>query len=82
MNELLQKEVEANFEAFQRLLPELLQREARRWALMRHGECIDFYDTLRDARLAGNALFEDGIFSVQQVSTAIADFGWFSHAVR
>ena len=82
MNESLQKEIDANFEAFQKMLPELLQREANRWALMRHGECVDFYDSLRDAHTAGRALYEDGLFSVQQVSAAAVDLGWFSHAMH
>ena len=80
MNENLQREIDANFEVFQKMLPELQRREADRWALMRHGECVDFYDTLRDAQTAGHALYEDGIFSVQQVSTDIVDLGRFSRA--
>lgn len=82
MSKNLQAEVDANFEAFRKLLPELLQREANRWALMRHGECVDCYDTPRDAHTAGRALFDDGLFSVQQVSVAVVDLGWFSHAVH
>ena len=81
MNENLQKEIDANFEAFQKVLPDLLLSEADRWALMRHGECVDFYDTLRDAETAGRAMYKDRMFSVQQVSTAVVDLGWFSHAV-
>lgn len=82
MHEELQKEVDANYEAFRRMLPNLLPRHAKRWALMRYGECIDLYDTLRDAHLAGNRLYEDGIFSTQEVTTSIADQGWYSHAGR
>ena len=82
MNESIQKEIDANFEAFQKALPDLLPREADRWALMRHGECVDFYDTLRDAETAGRAMYEDRIFSVQQVSDAVVDLGWFSYAMH
>ena len=82
MHEELQKEVDANYKAFRRMLPNLLPRHAKRWALMRHGECIDLYDTLRDAHLAGNRLYEDGIFSMQEVTTLVADQGWYSHAGR
>lgn len=78
----LQNEVDANYEAFRHLLPELMLREANRWALMKNGECVDFYDTLRDAETAGRALYEDGLFSVQHVSDTVVDLGWFSHAVR
>ena len=82
MNESLQEEVDANFEAFQKVLPDLFPYEADRWALMRHGECVDFYDTLRDAETAGRAMYNDRIFSVQQVSDAVVDLGWFSHAMH
>ena len=39
------------------------------------------FDTARDAQLAGEKLFEDRLFSVQQVSDNSLDLGWFSHAV-
>ena len=81
MHEKIQAEVDANFEAFQKMLPVLMSREGNRWALMRHGECVGFYDTLRDAHVAARALYDDGLFSVQQVSSAVVDLGWFSHAV-
>ena len=77
----LQSEVDANFDAFQEKLSELMISEPDRWALMKGGECIAFYDTLRDAMAAGNAQFEDGLFSVQEVTTREIDLGWFSHAV-
>ena len=82
MDERIQAEVDANFEAFQKMLPKLMRREANRWALMRHGECVGFYDTLRDAHIAARAQYDDALFSVQQVSNAVVDLGWFSHAVH
>ena len=82
MHEELQKEVDTNYEAFRRMLPNPLPRHAKRWAPMRRGERIDLYDTLRDAHLAGNRLYEDGVFSTQEVTTLIVDQGWYSHAGR
>ena len=75
------REVDANLEAFQKLLPELMEREADRWALMRHGKCVDFYDTFRDAMTAGNVQFKDGAFSIQEVTETVVDLGWYSRAV-
>ncbi len=72
MDESIQAEVDANFEAFQKMLPALMLREANRWALMRRGKCVGFYDTLRDAHVAAQALYDDDLFSVQQVSDAVA----------
>ena len=82
MSEELQQEVDTNFEAFQRILPELFRRNANRWALLRHGTCDACYDTLRDAHTAGRAQYADGLFSVQKISATVVDLGWFSHAVH
>jgi len=82
MDRNLQAEVDANFEAFRKMLPDLLGRESNRWALMRGGECVGFFDTLRDAHVAGHVLYEDRLFSVQQVTAEAVDLGWFSHAVH
>ena len=68
------KEVDANFEALQKVLPALLPYEADRWALMRHGECFDFYDTLRDAETAGRAMYavaEDEAISLDPGQTVM-----------
>jgi len=78
----VQQEVDANFKAFQDLLPDLMQKEPNRWALMKSQQCVAFYDTLRDARTAGAAQFEDGLFSVQKVTEETIDLGWFSHALH
>ena len=81
MHEAIQAEVDANFEAFRRMLPELLQRHRGRWALMRRGECVECYDTLRDARLVGQRLYEDGMFSTQEVTDEIIDMRRYSRAL-
>ena len=78
----LQNEIDANFDAFLEKLPELMVCEPDRWALMRRGECIAFFDTLRDALAVGNAQFEDGLFSVQEVTTKVIGLGWFTRAVH
>ena len=82
MHKELQTEVDVNYKAFRRMLPNLLPRHTGRWALMRHGECIDLYDTLRDARLAGARQYSDGMFSTQEVKTTVVDQGWYSHTGR
>ena len=81
MDEKYQAETDANFKVFQEMLPELLGREPNRWALMRHGACAGFFDTLRDAHITGRVLYEDDLFSVQQVTAEVVDLGWFSHTV-
>ena len=78
MDRTLQQEVDDNYEAFKKALPQLLARHPNRWALMRRGEFVDFFDTLRDAELVGTLFYDHGLFSVQEVTERVADLGWFS----
>lgn len=77
-----QAEVDKNFEAFQTLLPELLKEQAGRYALMRHQKLVACFDTAKDAMTAGQTMFEDDIFSIQQITEATVDLGFFSRAVH
>jgi hypothetical protein len=76
----LQTEIDRNFDIFQRELPNLTRHEGK-FALMRHGDIINFYDTLADAVSTGNAIYEDRIFSVQRVTDKPIDLGFLSHAM-
>jgi hypothetical protein len=76
-----QQEVDRNFEEFQKALPDLLKTKAGQFALMRHGQIMEFYDTFNDAVKVGVKEYPDGIFSVQQVTQQVIDLGWFSHAL-
>jgi hypothetical protein len=49
---------------------------------MRDGQIIEFFDTARDAYIAGIKLFDkDRLFSVQEVIETPIDLGFFSHAL-
>lgn len=74
-----QKTIDANYTAFRKVLPEIMQRQAGRFALMRHEQIVDFFDTARDAVTAGEHLYEDGEFSVQEVMRAPINLGYFSY---
>ena len=76
-----QAEVDRNFEAFQILLP-TLEDKSGKFALMRQGKIVNFYDTLADAYSTGESIYADGIFSVQKVTTVPVDLGFLSHAVH
>ena len=78
----LQREVDRNFEAFQKILPELLQSHSGKFALLRHEEVVEFFDSAGDAMIFGTREYPDGLFSVQQVKEEIADLGYFSHALH
>ena len=74
-----QREVDRNYEAFKKMLPDLLKRNPGRTALMRDGEIIACFDTGRDAIEAGRTFFKDRRFSIQEIRSRPVDLGYFSH---
>lgn len=82
MSDAIHEQVEKNYRAFQQKLSALLPAQRGKFALMRDGEIVAFFDTARDAYIAGQKLFEqDHLFSVQEVIDTMVDLGFFSHAV-
>ena len=73
------QEVEHNYEAFQGLLPGLINTHPGQCALLRRGELVEVLRTSRDARWIGRARFPDGEFSIQPITEKDLDLGWFSH---
>jgi hypothetical protein len=79
----IQEEVDQNFEFFQGELIQLLSsNHVGKFALVRDRKIIGFYDTANDAYTSAESLYEDGLFSIQQVTSDIADLGFYSHAVH
>jgi hypothetical protein len=72
--------VHENFRAFQNVVGALLPSEEGKYALMRNGEVGGIYQDLIDAVAAGHSRFEDGVFSIQKVTTKPLDLGFYSHA--
>ena len=75
-----QATIDKNYAAFEKALPEIIQQNPGRFALMRNAEIIAFYDTARDAITAGQHLYEDGEFSIQEVTMTPVNLGYFSYA--
>jgi hypothetical protein len=75
-------EVKTNFDAFQAKLPELLKTHAGKFAVLRHGETVEFFDTLSDAARFGVRMFPDDMFSVQEVTERRIELGFFSLAIN
>ena len=80
-NQKIQQEVDQNYEAFQGLLPELMQTSHGKWALLHNKEVEAVFDTAIDACVAGEKLYPNKLFSVQEITERIVDLGWYSHAV-
>lgn len=72
-------EVQRNYDAFQRVVRDLMVEHLNQFALMRHATVVDFFAKPGDAYRAGLARFEDGIFSIQEVTDEPIDLGLFSH---
>ena len=78
--EKLRSQVEGNYEAFTTRLNEFIPSHVNRYALMRNGEIVEFYNTYTDAWRTGNKFFEDGLFSIQKVTRTPVDLGFYSRA--
>jgi hypothetical protein len=77
-----QTEIDRNLEFFLKELPNLLPVHGGKYALLRHQQIIAYFDTIADALSAGNSQFEDKLFSVQQVTDAATNLGFYSHAMH
>jgi hypothetical protein len=76
-----QQEVESNLEFFLREMPNLPLTVQGKFALLRHQAIAGYYDTVMDAVSVANAMYPDRIFSIQQVTNAATDLGYYSHAM-
>lgn len=75
-------EVERNYAAFAPKLPALLKTHRGKFALMRRGDIIGFFDTLGDAVRSGRLKFGEEYFSVQEVTDSSVNLGFYSYALR
>lgn len=73
-----QGEVEANYKAFRKALPDIIESNRGKLALMRAGEIVDYFDSLSDALKYATKLYPDGLYSVQEVTDSVVDLGWYS----
>lgn len=74
------EEVRRNYEAFCSHLPELMETHPGKFALLRHTQIEQYFDSPRDALVYAMTRFDDGLYSVQEVTQAAVDLGWYSHA--
>ena len=79
--QLIREEVDNNYEAFEKKLPALIKTDQGRFALMRHGEITQIFDSAADAVIFAREKYTDGLFSVQEVTVQTVDLGYLSHAI-
>jgi hypothetical protein len=82
MNTAKLTEIDRNLEMFLQLLPSIMDEHEGQYALLRHQSVIGYYSSAIDAQIAGNQKFTDRLFSIQEVSEAVAELGHYSYAVR
>ncbi len=78
---IYQQEVDNNYEAFKKQLPNIIDSYAGKYAVMRHGKIVEYMDSFGDAVKYAKSNFSDGVFSIQEVSLKVAELGILSHAV-
>ncbi len=74
-------EVDKNFEAFQKRLPEFMASHAGKFAVMHNGEVAEFFDTVGDAVKYGRNVFGDS-FTIQEVTSRSVNLGYHSYALQ
>ncbi|MEY2926339.1 MAG: hypothetical protein RL367_816 [Pseudomonadota bacterium] len=80
MTDALDREIDANYDAFQRNLALYLPGKAGKIALLHACKTIGFYDSVAEAARHGNMRFPDHLYSLQPVIEEPVDLGFFSHA--
>lgn len=73
------REVDRNYDVFQRHLAGYLAEHKDEFALMHGGKVMAFHDTPGDAYRQGLRDYPDGRFSIQEVTDEPIDLGFFSH---
>jgi hypothetical protein len=79
---MLKQEVDANYDAFQRMLGSILAEHRDQYALMRDRVIVGFFSRPGDAYRAGLEKFPDERFSIQEVTDEPIDLGFFSHVAH
>lgn len=76
-----QKQVDDNYEAFQKLDDSFFEEHRGKYALLRDRELVDVFDSRQDARKTAMLLYEDKLFSIQKVDKTPVDLGFYSYGV-
>ncbi len=77
-----QKEVDVNAEAFFEMLPSLIEQGyGGKFALMHEGKIEVVFETFADALAAGDRIFSDKPFSIQEITDTPINLGSYSYLV-
>jgi len=77
----IREEFARNFDALQRRLSDYLIDHSGEFALMRNGTVVDFFATPGEADGEGWTRFDDGIYSIQQITAEPIELGMYANAI-
>lgn len=75
-------EVDQNYDAFQRTLGSIIDQHRNEYALLRNRTIIGYFAKPGAAYDEGVARFEDGVFSIQEVTDEPVHLGFWSIAAN
>ena len=75
-------EIDSNYDYLQRELARILPIHAGKYALIKSCRFEGFFDKPGDAYRAGRAQFDDGLFSIQEVTNEPLQLGFMSIVAR
>lgn len=75
-----QYEIEQNYQFFRGFVHSVVGEHRGHYAVLRHRDCVGIYGSLFDAVTESDKKYQDGEFSIQEITDAPLDLGFFSHA--
>jgi len=75
------EEIERNYQYFEKILPEIEDEHQGDYVLLRQESIVAFFTTIVEAQIKALKLFNDGIYSIQQVGQEPIELGFYSHAI-
>lgn len=79
-HQALSREVDRNYDYFQRVLAQHIDTRRGQYALIRDRHIQGFFDDPGAADKEGHRLYSDGIYSIQEVTDEPIDLGLYSCA--
>lgn len=73
-------EIKKNYARFLKIRESLERNGKDNFVIMRHGSIVEYCQTLLDANLKAKSMFDDGIFSIQEIDPEPVELGYFSYA--
>ena len=78
--EEIEKEISQNYKAFLEMT--FSQDQRGKFALLKDGNLIEIMNNKTDAHKMGTRLFDDGLYSIQEIFPKKSDLGFMSYALR